>query len=141
MDLTAPMKWEQLTGMPETMQKLYIEALQEKYAASDEQLGRMFGRSSVTVLNKRRQLGIPKNETRPTEIQKFEWREFLVTPACEEPKLEDSESEAPCVLFSGKIRVSAVLDFRSWDDLANVTELMKKFPDGTAFKVEYGNEE
>ena len=56
--LDEPMTWESFKAMPEDLQSRYIVNLQNTYQATDEMLGMMFGKTSVTVGKCRTSLGI-----------------------------------------------------------------------------------
>ena len=56
--LDEPMGWESFKAMPEDLQKQYILNLQNTYQANDKMIGKMFGKSDVTVGEYRKKLGI-----------------------------------------------------------------------------------
>ena len=56
--LDEPMTWESFKAMPEDLQKQYILNLQNIYQANDKMIGKMFGKSDVTVGEYRKKLGI-----------------------------------------------------------------------------------
>ena len=56
--LDEPMSWESFKAMPEDLQKQYILNLQNTYQANDKMIGKMFGKSDVTVGEYRKKLGI-----------------------------------------------------------------------------------
>ena len=56
--LDEPMTWESFKAMPEDLQKQYILNLQNTYQANDKMIGKMFGKSDVTVGEYRKKLGI-----------------------------------------------------------------------------------
>ena len=56
--LDEPMGWESFKAMPEDLQKQYILNLQNIYQANDKMIGKMFGKSDVTVGEYRKKLGI-----------------------------------------------------------------------------------
>ena len=56
--LDEPMSWESFKAMPEDLQKQYILNLQNTYQANDKMVGKMFGKSDVTVGEHRKRLGL-----------------------------------------------------------------------------------
>ena len=56
--LDEPMNWESFKAMPEDLQKQYIFNLQNTYQANDKMVGKMFGKSDVTVGEYRKKLGL-----------------------------------------------------------------------------------
>lgn len=56
--LDEPMSWESFKAMPEDLQKQYILNLQNIYQANDKMIGKMLGKSDVTVGEYRKKLGI-----------------------------------------------------------------------------------
>ena len=56
--LDEPMNWESFKAMPEDLQKQYILNLQNTYQANDKMVGKMFGKSDVTVGEYRKKLGL-----------------------------------------------------------------------------------
>lgn len=56
--LDEPMGWESFKAMPEDLQKQYILNLQNTYQANDKMIGKMLGKSDVTVGEYRKKLGI-----------------------------------------------------------------------------------
>ncbi len=56
--LDEPMGWESFKAMPEDLQKQYILILQNAYQANDKMIGKMLGKSDVTVGEYRKKLGI-----------------------------------------------------------------------------------
>lgn len=72
--VSEPMKWDEFKQMPAVLQKTYIEALREKYGASAQAMGEMFGVHYQTVLHKFKELGISGQHSR---LDKYRWERFL----------------------------------------------------------------
>ena len=102
--LDEPMSWESFKAMPEDLQKKYILNLQETYQANDKMIGKMFGKSDVTVGEYRKKLGInsigkSKMTRDKVGIRNTKWDAFcngVVGGKPGEPKkFENNEIEEP----------------------------------------------
>lgn len=102
--LDEPMSWESFKAMPEDLQKKYILNLQETYQANDKMVGKMFGKSDVTVGEYRKKLGLnPIGKSRMTRdevaVRDAKWDAFcngVVGGKPGEPKkIENNEVEEP----------------------------------------------
>ena len=100
--LDEPMNWENFKAMPEDLQKKYILNLQETYQANDKMVGKMFGKSDVTVGEHRKRLGLnPIGKSRMTRdevaVRDAKWDAFcngVVGGKPGEPKkIENNEVE------------------------------------------------
>ena len=79
--LDEPMGWESFKAMPEDLQKQYILNLQNTYQANDKMIGKMLGKSDVTVGEYRKKLGInPIGKSKMTRdevsIRNTKWDAF-----------------------------------------------------------------
>ena len=102
--LDEPMNWESFKAMPEDLQKKYILNLQETYQANDKMIGKMFGKSDVTVGEYRKKLRLnPIGKSMMTRDEKairdVKWNTFcngVVGGKPGEPKkIENNEVEEP----------------------------------------------
>ena len=102
--LDEPMTWESFKAMPEDLQKQYILNLQNTYQANDKMIGKMFGKSDVTVGEYRKKLGIhsigkSKMTRDKVGIRNAKWDAFcngVVGGKPGEPKkFENNEIEEP----------------------------------------------
>ena len=102
--LDEPMSWESFKAMPEDLQKQYILNLQNTYQANDKMVGKMFGKSDVTVGEYRKKLGLnPIGKSRMTHdevaVRDAKWDAFcngVVGGKPGEPKkIENNEVEEP----------------------------------------------
>ena len=102
--LDEPMNWESFKAMPEDLQKQYILNLQNTYQANDKMVGKMFGKSDVTVGEYRKKLGLkPIGKSRMTRdeatVRDAKWDAFcngVVGGKPGEPKkIENNEVEEP----------------------------------------------
>ena len=102
--LDEPMSWESFKAMPEDLQKQYILNLQNTYQANDKMVGKMFGKSDVTVGEHRKRLGLkPIGKSRMTRdevaVRDAKWDAFcngVVGGKPGEPKkIENNEVEEP----------------------------------------------
>ena len=100
--LDEPMSWESFKAMPEDLQKQYILNLQNTYQANDKMVGKMFGKSDVTVGEHRKRLGLkPIGKSMMTRDEKAirdaKWNAFcngVVGGKPGEPKkIENNEVE------------------------------------------------
>lgn len=100
--LDEPMSWESFKAMPEDLQKKYILNLQETYQTNDKMVGKMFGKSDVTVGEYRKKLGLnPIGKSRMTRdevaVRDAKWDAFcngVVGGKPGEPKkIENNEVE------------------------------------------------
>ena len=100
--LDEPMSWESFKAMPEDLQKQYILNLQNTYQANDKMVGKMFGKSDVTVGEYRKRLGLnPIGKSRMTRdevaVRDAKWDAFcngVVGGKPGEPKkIENNEVE------------------------------------------------
>ena len=103
--LDEPMSWESFKAMPEDLQKQYILNLQNTYQANDKMIGKLFGKSDVTVGEYRKKLGInPIGKSKMTRYEKTvcdaKWDAFcngVVGGKPGEPKkIENDEIEEYC---------------------------------------------
>ena len=103
--LDEPMSWESFKAMPEDLQKQYILNLQNTYQANDKMIGKLFGKSDVTVGEYRKKLGInPIGKSKMTRDEKTvcdaKWDAFcngVVGGKPGEPKkIENDEVEESC---------------------------------------------
>ena len=103
--LDEPMNWESFKAMPEDLQKQYILNLQNTYQANDKMIGKLFGKSDVTVGEYRKKLGInPIGKSKMTRDEKTvcdaKWDAFcngVVGGKPGEPKkIENDEVEESC---------------------------------------------
>ena len=102
--LDEPMGWESFKAMPEDLQKQYILNLQNTYQANDKMIGKMFGKSDVTVGEYRKKLGInsigkSKMTRDEVGIRNIKWDAFcngVVGGKPGEPKkFDNNEIEEP----------------------------------------------
>lgn len=103
--LDEPMSWESFKAMPEDLQKQYILNLQNTYQTNDKMIGKLFGKSDVTVGEYRKKLGInPIGKSKMTRDEKTvcdaKWDAFcngVVGGKPGEPKkIENDEVEESC---------------------------------------------
>lgn len=103
--LDEPMSWESFKAMPEDLQKQYILNLQNTYQANDKMIGKLFGKSDVTVGEYRKKLGINLiGKSKMTRDEKTvcdaKWDAFcngVVGGKPGEPKnIENNEVEESC---------------------------------------------
>ena len=79
-NLYAPITYQELQALPDTLKKAYLQHLRESYRASDCMIGGMLGVSSMTVNRMRSQLGIPafaKKRPRLSNEDLEKWDRFL----------------------------------------------------------------
>ena len=103
--LDEPMSWESFKAMPEDLQKQYILNLQNTYQANDKMIGKLFGKSDVTVGEYRKKLGInPIGKSKMTRDEKTvcdaKWDAFCNGVVGGKPgelkKIENDEVEESC---------------------------------------------
>ena len=77
-NLDRPMKWKEFCGMPEDMQRMYLERCMELYGVSLRMLCDMFGMSRTPVYNRMAALGVARHEKRfrPSAAQRVMWETF-----------------------------------------------------------------
>ena len=110
--LDEPMSWESFKAMPEDLQKQYILNLQNTYQANDKMIGKLFGKSDVTVGEYRKKLGInPIGKSKMTRDEKTvcdaKWDAFcngVVGGKPGEPKkIENDEVEESCDKINNEV--------------------------------------
>ena len=112
--LDEPMSWESFKAMPEDLQKQYILNLQNTYQANDKMIGKLFGKSDVTVGEYRKKLGInPIGKSKMTRDEKTvcdaKWDAFcngVVGGKPGEPKkIENDEVEESCDEIDDEVEI------------------------------------
>lgn len=79
--MNRPMRWGEFKGMPEDLQKQYLEHLRLEYTATNEMLAHMLSVNVATVQRARDRLGVAAIHPHLTNAEKLErtkkWSAFL----------------------------------------------------------------
>lgn len=141
--LDEPMSWESFKAMPEDLQKQYILNLQNTYQANDKMIGKMFGKSDVTVGEYRKKLGInsigiPKISHDEKTVRDAKWTAFcngVVGGKPGEPKkienneVEESYDETDDFVGFGDPEVEERIEIEEMDPIEEPVEEPVKAPE------------